>query len=492
MSVSILAGPDAVKVIDLSCGGALLEVAARFPLKSSVRLRLTQPGAEQIVVEGRVARAKVAALVNGVINYRFAVIFDRPLADVPGGAAGDQHAEPVVAAAAPPAAGKDVPVAMALAAPVPERTLAIVPARPVAVPSLSESDVSPVALRGDLERERTRLEQELAAATAELARQSAVNQSVVEKLEKSDELRAALRGELESERSRLAQELAAVNAELARQSTINRSLEANLERSDELLTGLRDELAAERTRLEAERSRLEQELAAERNRLERDLAAERSRLEEELAATTADLAGQSTINLSLAARLEESDQLRTALHDELQAERGQWEEDRSTLLQQVADAVTVADALQSERQRLELDQEQTLTEQRDKFEALISELVTSTNDQQTEYEQLVEELRAAGEEQRRRAELYEAEAARERATAQQDRAGAEARHQQLEVRLEAAETLCAAHDTRLQALRQQLEILVSLFTAPLSSEASQPAEAAAADETEAQRTRAIA
>ena len=470
MSASILAGPEAVKLVDLSCGGALLEVAARFPLKSSVRLKLTQPGGEPILVEGRVARAKVAALVNGVINYRFAVIFDKPIGAFPG-SAGDQLAASAVAAGAPSDAGKDASVATPQAAPVAgERTLAIVPARPVAVASVGESDESPVVLRGDLERERNRLEKELAAATAELARQSTANQSLAEQLEKSDELRTALRGELEKERSRLAQELGAATADLARQSMVNQSLEANLAKSDELLIGLRDELATER-----------------------------SRLEQQLAATTEDLARQSAANQFLSANLEKSDELLSALHDELQAERCQWEEDRSTLLQQVADAVTVADALQAARETREQEQAQALAEQRDtlaelrdKYEALIAELLTSTNDQQTEYQQLVEDLTAAGDEQRRRAEHHEAEVARERAAAQQDRADAEARRQELEARLEAAETLCAAHEARNQALRRQLEILVSLSTAPLTSTVSEPHEPAAADATEVERKRAIA
>jgi len=469
ISVSILAGPEAVKVIDLSCGGALLEVAARFPLKATVRLRLTQPGAEQIVVEGRVARAKVAALVNGVINYRFAVIFDRPLATVPGVAAGDQLAASVAAAGTPSDAPKaldapkGLPVAIAPAASVGgERTLAIVPARPVAVPSLTESDDSPIALRGDLERERTRLETELAAATAELARLATVNQSLAERLEKSDEFGTALRSELERERSRLALELAAATGDLARQTIVNESLVANLAKSDDLLTGLRHELTAER-----------------------------SRLEQELAAATADLARQSEVIQSLAAKLENSDALLNALHEELQAERGQWEEDRSTLLQQVADAVTVADALQTAQEAQEHQHAQTLAEQRDKYESIITELMTSTNDQQTEYEQFVEELTATADGQRRRADHHEAELARERASSQQDRADAEVRRHELETRLEAAESLCAAHDARHLALQGQLELLVALFAAPLSSDASQ-SDQPALFETEEERTRAIA
>jgi chromosome segregation ATPase len=305
-----------------------------------------------------------------------------------------------------------------------------------------------------------------------------------------------LRGELERERSRLEQELAAVTAALARQSAVNESLAVNLAKSDELLTDLRGELVAERSRLEqdlaAGQTRLEEELVAERSRLEEERAAERSRLEQELAAAAADLSRHSTVNQALAAKLDKSDELLTALHDELQVERGQWEEDRSTLLQQVADAVTVADALQRAREMREQELAQTLAGQRDKYEGIIAELVTSNNDQQTEYEQLVEELTAIADQQRRRAEYHEAEAARERTAAQQDRADAEARRQELEVRLEAAETICAAHDARHQALRRQLEILASLFTAPLSSEPSQPAEAAVADQTDAQTTRAIA
>ena len=86
----------------------------------------------------------------------------------------------------------------------------------------------------------------------------------------------------------------------------------------------------------------------------------------------------------------------------------------------------------------------------------------------------------------------EAELARERASGQRERADAETRRHELETRIEVAEALCAAHDARHLALRQQLEVLVGLSGGPLSSDTSQSDQPALFETDEDERTRAIA
>lgn len=81
VSASIVAGPPAT-LVNVSLGGALLEVAARIPLRGSVRLRLTPPTGERIHVEGSLAWAKVARIAGGQVTYRIAVEFTRPLPEL--------------------------------------------------------------------------------------------------------------------------------------------------------------------------------------------------------------------------------------------------------------------------------------------------------------------------------------------------------------------------------------------------------------------------
>jgi hypothetical protein len=109
ISAAVVAGPD-VKLVDLSRGGAMMEVAARFPMRSSVRLKLTQSTGEVTVAAGRVAWAKVASIVEGRINYRVAVVFEQPIPDLVAGMSGagvpgQQTAASAVSAPAPEGSG---------------------------------------------------------------------------------------------------------------------------------------------------------------------------------------------------------------------------------------------------------------------------------------------------------------------------------------------------------------------------------------------------
>jgi hypothetical protein len=375
-----VAGPE-VKLVDLSRGGALLEVASRFALRSSVRLKLTKPSGEVVVADGCVARAKVAALVNGQINYRFAVIFEQPLQDLPAAAADAQQEEAHdavsprsgVASLVSGDASPEQPVRPAIAA-VP-RALRDASAsshvtdaagQPACAAGEDVQAIEPA--RGNLTRHPSRAPRSTEnPPSAEGARELAERRRSITADTRADDLRRGL---------------AAATAELARQSMINQSLTAKLEEFDELRTALRGALETERRRWK-----------------------------DELAAANADLARQSTANQSLAAKLQESDELQAALRSELETERRWLEEERSISERQMADAAAKVAALQAALDTREQEQARVLAEQQGKYEALVAELVTTTNDQQSEFQNLLEELTADRDEQRRLAEHHEADRA---------------------------------------------------------------------------------
>ena len=78
VSASIVSGPD-VSLVNLSCGGALVQVAARYPVRSAIRLKLTRSTGEVTVAPGTVAWAEVASIVDGKIHYLVAIIFQQPI-----------------------------------------------------------------------------------------------------------------------------------------------------------------------------------------------------------------------------------------------------------------------------------------------------------------------------------------------------------------------------------------------------------------------------
>jgi hypothetical protein len=209
----------------------------------------------------------------------------------------------------------------------------------------------------------------------------------------------------------------------------------------------------------------------------------------EVVAGTAGLARQSTVNQSVAMKVEESGELRTAWRSDAEAERRRWEEERSAFLRQMASAVA---ALQTALDTRALEQSRSLSEQQSRYEALVAELVQTANDQETEHQQVLDEMTVAHDEQRRRADHFEAELVLQRNALQQDRAESEVLRRELEARLEAAEALCAAHDARVHALRREAERLMWMCTSPPRNESSQPDETPFARDTEEDRRRALA
>lgn len=173
MSASIVAGPDAL-LVDLSKGGALLELAGRLSLGSAVKLRLIRDGGEVVLVTGRVAWQKVASIAAGKINYRVAVAFDVPLAD---SVLADSDAPAVTATSSPEPEAQ------------PERSPAVVPF-PTAQPKLQLSNAPTPAAAASAEVEDLR--RKLGAAKADLSCQAAILESLAAKLKDSEQQRTAL------------------------------------------------------------------------------------------------------------------------------------------------------------------------------------------------------------------------------------------------------------------------------------------------------------
>lgn len=166
MSGSIVAGPEA-GLVDLSRGGALLDVAARLSLGSAVRVKLTQAGRELGVFPGRVAWQKVASIASGQINYRVAVAFEQPLPELPGAEPPRPQDPPHLAIVA----GRD--------AHEPSPEPAVEQKQKAEAPRATDPGVDEI-------------QKKLAAATADLACQTAILESLAGKLKESEQQRAAL------------------------------------------------------------------------------------------------------------------------------------------------------------------------------------------------------------------------------------------------------------------------------------------------------------
>ena len=80
-TAAIVTGPEA-QVVNLSRSGAHLEVAAHFPMRSTVHVKFMLPGGEKIVAPGRVVWSKVASIDSGKIRYALGVGFDQLLPEL--------------------------------------------------------------------------------------------------------------------------------------------------------------------------------------------------------------------------------------------------------------------------------------------------------------------------------------------------------------------------------------------------------------------------
>lgn len=214
LSVSIAGGPDA-RLVNLSRGGVQLEVAGRLPLRSFVRLKLTRSSGEEIVAVGRVAWAKVAAVVSGQVFYRVAIVFDELLPDL----ARVEWGQSTTA------------VPMAAAELADDSALGELPSGLEEVHTQSAGNADTHDLRG-----------QVSDLTENLARQSALNDTLTANLEQSDAVMASLRSGWEEERRRLQEERATLAQQLTNALTRGDALQVALDTREQAYTqALRDQ-----------------------------------------------------------------------------------------------------------------------------------------------------------------------------------------------------------------------------------------------------------
>jgi hypothetical protein len=81
VSASLVNGPE-VSLVNLSRSGALMEVAARYPMRAFVRLKLVRPPETVTVAAATVVWSRVSSIVNGQVGYLMAVAFEKPIVDI--------------------------------------------------------------------------------------------------------------------------------------------------------------------------------------------------------------------------------------------------------------------------------------------------------------------------------------------------------------------------------------------------------------------------
>jgi PilZ domain-containing protein len=162
----------------------------------------------------------------------------------------------------------------------------------------------------------------------------------------------------------------------------------------------------------------------------------------------------------------EIERLRTLLDAalaDLDSERQCREQQRSTFERQIADANGRASMLEATVLQHQAETEK-LREQQVRCDALIDQLAQKFSDQQT----LVGQLTAARDEYRDRADRLAVELDRHATETHRKVAESDMHIRALQRRLDAAETLCRAHDARHQMMRCEAERLLSIAMASLS------------------------
>jgi hypothetical protein len=395
LTASIIAGPD-VKLVNLSRGGALMEVAARYPMRSRVRLKLARPDGGVTQVNGTVSWAKVASISNGKINYLLAVIFEHAIEDLATATGlSDIENQAGVSMVTDPFEDTDFPpAAVTLAQPAaPEASL--VPAAPAGVPGpeFLEEDLShaifpssdgltslPEEIRaeratmdgpGAVDREALaaasaraeELRRELERAAANLAELSAANHNLSAQVQSYDEDRIRLRRDLGAERSswteRLASEQHAWHEERIALSAAAAAAAANL-----------TSLEAERQQWHETRARLE-EAAVSASSVVQQL---QDRSEQQERAHRQALDDAAALQHRLEARLERFEVERTEWEAGREAERASWREERQSLVQQADAAVARVEALEDALRSLRDDKARELAEQQSMLLSLTAQL----------------------------------------------------------------------------------------------------------------------
>lgn len=421
LTASIIAGPD-VKLVNLSRGGALMEVAARYPMRSKVRLKLTRPDGGVTQVHGTVSWAKVASISNGKINYLLAVIFDSAIEDLSAATGIDDiesHAS--VAMVEDPFEGTEASAAALILPPV------VPAADPVPLPdpiSLAQAS-EPVYVEEDL----------------------------------SDAIFTDA-GHVTSLPSSSSLETVATHA-IASQATADReALEA--ERA-----ALQSDLASERQRWEDERAAVARE-AAEAVARAGDL---QGALEKQTRDSEGALAEARALHAALEARLGPLEAERETLSARIDAERTAWLEDRSSLVAAIADAQARVADLERALQEHSGSQEDAIIRARAREQELLSR-VQAVDAERNELNERVEQERNTWQEERQtlaaaagdaQARVSQLESALHGQRDAQERALADARatHQELQARLD-------AHDAERNAWTDERLTLTSAVAAAQS------------------------
>ncbi len=89
--INEVGGPE-VKLINISRGGALIESQERLSTGSNICLRLVTEDKVHLI-KGRVLRYSVSSLVDGVIRYQSAIVFDEDFTMMPEKAEEDEIQE---------------------------------------------------------------------------------------------------------------------------------------------------------------------------------------------------------------------------------------------------------------------------------------------------------------------------------------------------------------------------------------------------------------
>ena len=385
VTASIMAGPD-VKLVNLSRGGALMEVAARYPMRSKVRLKLTRSTGEVTQVPGTVSWAKVASIANGKINYLLAVIFERSIEDLTA-ATGVEDIENAALAAATPDPGYGDEAIHAVQSSAPEEPDVLLAS------TLADAEPTPLFVEEDLSDAVFAVREVLTSVPAPLAtpvEDAADARALVDRAE----LAAA-----EARMEELRRELERAASEAAALSAANDSLSAQLQTHDQERVTLRSDLEAARRRWEDEKSGLtadavatlarvnELEAALEQHRQSGGQAlADQQRREQD---QDRELAEARMLQQVLQSRLDALDGERREWTVTLETERACWQDERSALERAAAAAAATITELQGVLQRREQEQAQSLDEARshhrslqDRLESLEGERADWTRQQQ--------------------------------------------------------------------------------------------------------------
>jgi hypothetical protein len=346
VTASIMAGPE-VKLVNLSRGGALMEVAARYPMRSKVRVKLTRSTGEVTQVAGTVSWARVASIANGKINYLLAVIFESPIEDL-ALATGVQNieAEALASMTPDPDFGDDAI----------HEVQTDSPAAPAQSPApLASATPGALFVEADLSNLLSTPRDSVSAVPVSAGTSGQQAGAPPQDLIDRAQLIVA-----DSRAEDLRRELERAAADAAALAATNDSLSTQLQALGVERTTLRSELEVARRRWDDEKRALTAEAAGALSRLtELDDA-----LQQHQQSGGQALAEQEALAQTLSVRLAALEAERASLRGDLSSDRQQWDDERLALERAAADAAARLTELQGRIERRELEHTQALADAR--------------------------------------------------------------------------------------------------------------------------------